>query len=233
MLEITEADIPPMRDLSAFRAKTKRGKPRSNKSIAVLQNRAEDAAALAKAARRAADAERRRVAAELAENRARIVAEQQQAEIIARFEKARADVERAKVTLHRALERLGRAEADKTEYRVNIGPTVSVGNVIATVACYYNVETVDMISSRRTANVVRARQIAMFVAKCLSLKSLPEIGRRFGGRDHTTILHAVRKIAAIVETNDVFAAEIEEIKRLILAPAVDDNQLALEFMATK
>ena len=64
------------------------------------------------------------------------------------------------------------------------------------VARQYNVSRADLLSSRRTANVVRPRQVAMYLAKTLTLRSLPEIGRRFGGRDHTTVLHAVRKIGA-------------------------------------
>ena len=58
----------------------------------------------------------------------------------------------------------------------------------------FNVSRADILSSRRTATVVRPRQIAMYLSKLLTPRSLPEIGRRFGGRDHTTVLHAVRKI---------------------------------------
>jgi chromosomal replication initiator protein len=69
-----------------------------------------------------------------------------------------------------------------------------------------------LLSSRRTANVVRPRQIAMYLAKTLTLRSLPEIGRRFGGRDHTTVLHAVRKIESLIGTDNGLAAEIEVLK---------------------
>ena len=71
------------------------------------------------------------------------------------------------------------------------------------------------LSSRRTANVVRPRQIAMYLAKTLTLRSLPEIGRRFGGRDHTTVLHAVRKIENLSDTDKVLADEIETLKRML------------------
>ena len=71
----------------------------------------------------------------------------------------------------------------------------------------------DLLSSRRTANVVRPRQVAMYLAKTLTLRSLPEIGRRFGGRDHTTVLHAVRKIENLVNTDNALAEEIELLKR--------------------
>jgi len=62
---------------------------------------------------------------------------------------------------------------------------------------------------------VRPRQIAMYLAKTLTLRSLPEIGRRFGGRDHTTVLHAVRKIEGLVSGDKVLAEEIEVLKRML------------------
>jgi chromosomal replication initiator protein len=62
---------------------------------------------------------------------------------------------------------------------------------------------------------VRPRQIAMYLAKTLTLRSLPEIGRRFGGRDHTTVLHAVRKIENLVGNDNGLADEIEILKRLL------------------
>ncbi len=77
----------------------------------------------------------------------------------------------------------------------------------------YNVSRADLLSSRRTANVVRPRQVAMYLAKVLTLRSLPEIGRRFGGRDHTTVLHAVRKIENLAGNDSAFAEEIEALKR--------------------
>jgi chromosomal replication initiator protein len=64
--------------------------------------------------------------------------------------------------------------------------------------------------------VVRPRQIAMYLAKVLTPRSLPEIGRRFGGRDHTTVLHAVRKISGLVTTEAALAEEIELLKRMLL-----------------
>jgi chromosomal replication initiator protein len=75
------------------------------------------------------------------------------------------------------------------------------------------VSRADLLSSRRTANVVRPRQVAMYLAKVLTLRSLPEIGRRFGGRDHTTVLHAVRKIENLAGTDSALAEEIEGLKR--------------------
>jgi chromosomal replication initiator protein len=90
---------------------------------------------------------------------------------------------------------------------------VKIEDIQRVVARQYNVSRADLLSSRRTANVVRPRQVAMYLAKTLTLRSLPEIGRRFGGRDHTTVLHAVRKIENLVNTDTGLAQEIELLKR--------------------
>jgi chromosomal replication initiator protein len=90
---------------------------------------------------------------------------------------------------------------------------VRIEDIQRIVARQYNVSRADLLSSRRTANVVRPRQVAMYLAKVLTLRSLPEIGRRFGGRDHTTVLHAVRKIEALSGNDTALADEIESLKR--------------------
>jgi chromosomal replication initiator protein len=90
---------------------------------------------------------------------------------------------------------------------------VKIEDIQRVVARQYNVSRSDLLSSRRTANVVRPRQVAMYLSKTLTLRSLPEIGRRFGGRDHTTVLHAVRKIEALVGKDPVLADEVELLKR--------------------
>jgi chromosomal replication initiator protein len=92
---------------------------------------------------------------------------------------------------------------------------VRIEDIQRIVARQYNVSRADLLSSRRTANVVRPRQVAMYLAKVLTLRSLPEIGRRFGGRDHTTVLHAVRKIENLAGTDSALAEEIEALKRLL------------------
>jgi chromosomal replication initiator protein len=73
---------------------------------------------------------------------------------------------------------------------------ISIENIQKTVADYYKIKVADMYSKKRPASIARPRQIAMYLAKELTQKSLPEIGETFGGRDHTTVLHAVRKIGA-------------------------------------
>ena len=82
---------------------------------------------------------------------------------------------------------------------------ISVENIQKTVADYYKIKVADMYSKKRPASIARPRQIAMYLAKELTKKSLPEIGEMFGGRDHTTVLHAVRKIGGerlqVIELN--------------------------------
>ncbi len=90
---------------------------------------------------------------------------------------------------------------------------IKIEDIQRVVARQYNVSRSDLLSSRRTANVVRPRQVAMYLAKTLTLRSLPEIGRRFGGRDHTTVLHAVRKIEALVAKDVSLSDEVELLKR--------------------
>jgi chromosomal replication initiator protein len=90
---------------------------------------------------------------------------------------------------------------------------IKIEDIQRVVARRYNVSRSDLLSSRRTANVVRPRQVAMYLAKTLTLRSLPEIGRRFGGRDHTTVLHAVRKIEGLVGNDMALAEEMEILKR--------------------
>ena len=92
---------------------------------------------------------------------------------------------------------------------------VKIEDIQRLVANHYNVSRSDILSSRRTATVVRPRQIAMYLSKMLTLRSLPEIGRRFGGRDHTTVLHAVRKIDGLVGSDNALAGEIDHLRRML------------------
>lgn len=92
---------------------------------------------------------------------------------------------------------------------------VKIDDIQKLVASHYNISRADILSSRRTANVVRPRQIAMYLSKVLTLRSLPEIGRRFGGRDHTTVLHAVRKVEELAAKDRSLAEVIELLKRIL------------------
>ena len=92
---------------------------------------------------------------------------------------------------------------------------VKIEDIQKLVATRYNVSRSDILSERRTAAVVRPRQIAMYLSKLLTPRSLPEIGRRFGGRDHTTVLHAVRKIEKQIGEDADLSDEVELLKRML------------------
>lgn len=98
-------------------------------------------------------------------------------------------------------------------HREPVEPTPpNIKLIIRTVSRFYKVTTTEMLSQRRSAYLVRPRHVAMHLAKTLTLKSLPEIGRRMGDRDHTTVLHAVRKIERLLELDERLADEIEVLK---------------------
>jgi chromosomal replication initiation ATPase DnaA len=94
---------------------------------------------------------------------------------------------------------------------------LSIEEIQIAVARHYQVGHPDLISARRTADVVRPRQIAMFLAKNLTPNSLPVIGRKFGGRDHTTVLHAIRKIEALRSRDTTLAMDLDAISRAVAA----------------
>ena len=94
---------------------------------------------------------------------------------------------------------------------------ISVENIQKAVADFYSIKVADMYSKKRPANIARPRQIAMFMAKELTQKSLPEIGELFGGRDHTTVLHAVRKITEERSHDSQLNHEIHVIEQTLKA----------------
>ena len=93
--------------------------------------------------------------------------------------------------------------------------SVSVDDIQKTIANYYKVRLQDMKSSKRTRTVAFPRQVAMYVCKDLTTLSLPEIGAEFGGKDHTTILYAVRKIEKLRKESVDFDEEIQRILGLV------------------
>lgn len=97
---------------------------------------------------------------------------------------------------------------------------IRIEEIQRVVARHYSVSKQDLLSNRRTRTIVKPRQVAMYLAKMMTPRSLPEIGRRFGGRDHTTVLHAVRKIEDLVGGDQKLAQELELLKRLINEQAV-------------
>lgn len=102
-----------------------------------------------------------------------------------------------------------------TMYRTGEPKRVRIEDIQRIVARHYNVSKTELLSNRRTRTIVKPRQVAMYLAKVMTPRSLPEIGRRFGGRDHTTVLHAVRKIEGLSGSDTTMAQELELLKRLI------------------
>jgi len=92
---------------------------------------------------------------------------------------------------------------------------VSIDEIQRRVAEHFNIKLVEMTSDRRARIVARPRQVAMYLAKQLTTRSLPEIGRKFGGRDHTTVIHAVRKIDELMLTDPVLAEDVELLRRML------------------
>lgn len=92
---------------------------------------------------------------------------------------------------------------------------VTIEEIMRRTAEHYCLRASDMVSPRRARSVARPRQVAMYLAKTLTSKSLPEIGRRFGGRDHTTVMHAVRKVEQLIEADAQIAEDVELLRRLL------------------
>jgi len=92
---------------------------------------------------------------------------------------------------------------------------VMIDDILRVVTKHYGVNRSDLLSSRRNRSIVRPRQIGMYLAKSLTARSLPEIGRRFGGRDHTTVLHAIRKVDELIGSDTVLREDVEILKRLL------------------
>lgn len=102
---------------------------------------------------------------------------------------------------------------------LHLASRLSCDRVIAATAKYYSVTRSDLASQRRTANVVMPRQVAMYLCRELTGRSLPFIGSRLGGRDHTTILHGVRKISEMLEAgHPLLHADILDIKYMLGKP---------------
>ena len=92
---------------------------------------------------------------------------------------------------------------------------VNVENIQKTVAAYFRIRVSDLLSSKRTRSIARPRQIAMALSKELTNQSLPEIGRAFGGKDHTTVLHACRKIKSLLEEDEKVAEDYSNLMRTL------------------
>ena len=94
---------------------------------------------------------------------------------------------------------------------------VTIDEIQRKVAEHYNIRLTDMASPRRARNVARPRQVAMFLAKQLTSRSLPEIGRKFGNRDHTTVMHAVTRVGELMARDASFADDVDLLRRMLEA----------------
>jgi chromosomal replication initiator protein len=92
---------------------------------------------------------------------------------------------------------------------------VTIDEIQRRVAEHFNMKMAEMTSSRRARVVARPRQVAMYLAKQLTQRSLPEIGRKFGGRDHTTVMHAVRKIEELMVSDRALAEDVDLLHRML------------------
>ena len=92
---------------------------------------------------------------------------------------------------------------------------VTIENIQKTVAEYYKVKVADLLSKRRSRSIARPRQMAMALSKELTNHSLPEIGDHFGGRDHTTVIHACRKVKELVVSENNFSEDHKNLMRIL------------------
>jgi chromosomal replication initiator protein len=92
---------------------------------------------------------------------------------------------------------------------------ITIEDIQKKVSAHYNIKVSDMHSARRSVAIARPRQVAMYLAKKLTTKSLPEIGRKFGGKDHTTVMHAVKRIDEICKQDQEFADDVELLMRML------------------
>jgi len=104
---------------------------------------------------------------------------------------------------------------ENIEQRTAPGRKIAIEDIQRKTAEFYKLDVRDMSSKERTRRVARPRQVAMYLARELTMRSLPEIGRRFGGRDHTTILHACRQIVKLCTTDPLLKQEVDFLKQML------------------
>ena len=99
----------------------------------------------------------------------------------------------------------------------NSNKVISIDKIQTVTSNFFSISLSDMLSPRRSRPLARPRQIAMYFAKKLTTRSLPEIGRKFANRDHTTVIHAVKTVEKLLQNNDEIKKNVEELKSLILS----------------
>ena len=92
---------------------------------------------------------------------------------------------------------------------------ITIDDIQRKVADYYNIRLSDLLSARRSRTIARPRQVAMYLSKLLTTRSLPEIGRKFGGRDHTTVIHAVKRIESLQDSDSAINEEVDILSRAL------------------
>jgi chromosomal replication initiation ATPase DnaA len=127
-------------------------------------------------------------------------------------EKARRQAEAAKAI-----------QAAQADAKLRSMGNIPIGAILGACAVFYGVPVSSLFADRRTQVVVKARHIAMYLAKELTPRSLPDIGRRMGGKDHTTVLHGVRKIAALIKRDPDLAAEVATIRARLVGQTEGDE----------
>ncbi len=118
-----------------------------------------------------------------------------------------ADLTKKPVTMETAEEAVG--------LRASPGAKTSIEDIQRKTAEFYKLDVKDFHSPQRARRVARPRQVAMYLARKLTTRSLPEIGRRFGGRDHTTVLHACRRIEALIDEDPMFRQEVDFLSQML------------------
>ena len=98
----------------------------------------------------------------------------------------------------------------------NMQSVITIEDIQKLVVNYYNLPMSDFLSSRRSRHIARPRQVAMYLSKKLTTKSLPDIGRKFTGRDHTTVIHAIKKVEELMAADKKFEYEVQDISNKIL-----------------
>jgi chromosomal replication initiation ATPase DnaA len=126
-------------------------------------------------------------------------------------------VERTAEKLRRRAELEAEAvKAAQADAEIRSMAIIPIGAILSACAVFYDVPISSLFAEHRSKDVVKTRQIAMYLAKELTPRSLPDIGRRIGGRDHTTVLHGVRKIAALIKSDPGLAAELATVRARIV-----------------
>lgn len=114
---------------------------------------------------------------------------------------------------------LTRTSDPEIAYIKRMSTKIRVQDIIRETCLYFDISMIDLLSVRRTRSIVKKRQMAMYLAKKLTMRSLPEIGRRFGDRDHTTVHHAIKQIEALILVNKEISKAVADITARLKAMA--------------